>query len=211
MTVAACACFIAASIGGSGAASAQGDEGGDLDRRFVTVGERIPEFGGAYVDRDGKVRVWLVEPGADTLSRAVGELRAVVGEPFTAEATQDATAVRADFAFVDLWQWKQVATGMLGQDGLRLVDIDDTRNRLTLGVSEEGDRTALLGALTRGGVPEEAVRFVTTSGFEPSPGGGSTTRRLPVVGAVVALAVVAAAAGLMVLVLRRRAAAMDGP
>lgn len=193
------------------AASARGGDaadGGDLDRRFLTVAEQVPAFGGAYLapasgapNAPRQVRVWLLEPSPENLAAALNALRVVIGEPFT---TEDAIALRADFGFADLWRWKQMAGELLARSDVHLVDLDETRNRVVLGISKDADRSGVNSAVTAEGIPASAVELVETGPIVPvpgSPGGGRSKLVWFVCGVAFASGVLGACLGF---ILRRR-------
>lgn len=165
--------------------------GGDFDRRFLAVEERVPGFGGAYVEGDATVgeketlHIWLVEPNDGSLQMARDVLREIIGGRYSAES---AVPHRATFAFSELWRWKASATELMGRHGVNLVDIDERRNRLLVGVDQRsGDQDAAMDELVRRGIPRQAVELAEVDGFTPLPSEDKGTIPLLVAGAAVAL------------------------
>ena len=164
----------------------------NLDRQFLGVEERVPGFGGAYVEGDATagekkvLHIWLIEATDESLQKARQALRDIIGLSYSADS---AVPHRADFAFSALWRWKESATELIGRHGVDLVDIDERRNRLLVGVDRRsGDTEAATNELIRRGVPRQAIVVSQVDGFKPLPAGDKGIRGVIVTGATVVLA-----------------------
>lgn len=141
-----------------------------LDDRLAAMTSDIPGFGGLYLDADGRLNVFLQD------AREAAPFRAV--DP-------GVRVHQARFTFDRLHEWRLAArAGVLATDGAVFLDIDETRNRLRIGVDRSagpGATAAVLGALREAGVPRDAVvieaadpiHFVATlrDQIRPVPGG----------------------------------------
>jgi hypothetical protein len=117
--------------------------------------ERVPGFGGLYLDEEGVTHVYLQDP-----ARA-GEMQGL-GERVVFQ--------RGDYDFRDLYTWKDQVRPELAQPGAVYLDIDERRNRLVFGVeSEMIDRfsTELQSFLRDTRVPPEAVIVEAAEPIEP--------------------------------------------
>jgi len=124
------------------------DEGGmppTLDQEFAQLAEKVPGFGGLYLDEKGTTHVYLQD-----LSRA----REVQGLGERVEVQQ------GEYDFRDLFAWKEEVRPRLTQEGALSLDIDERRNRLVFGVKEgslDAFAAELQSFLRSTRVPPEAV------------------------------------------------------
>lgn len=162
-----CAALLAA--GPAVAAKGQKEPKLNLDQEFARMAEKVPGFGGLYVDAQGTPHVYLTD-----LSRA----REVQG------LGAGVKVHLGKYDFRDLVAWKAAARDLLSRPGAVSLDIDETRNRIVLGVRREslgpvsmGVPAFLRGARVPGGavIVEAARPFVTqetlTDRIRPIPGG----------------------------------------
>lgn len=173
------------------------------DDALRAVAEDHPAFGGAWVAGDAvageaeQLHVWLINGDTDALVSIRSALVERLGKRFSVD---DVVVHDADYNFVDLHRWNQLATGALGQHGINYVDIDETANRLHVGIdTKSGDQPAASDELTRRGVPKAAVEWSASGAVHPLPADTGT----PANGALVT-GVVAAAVAAFVLVARAR-------
>ena len=141
-----------------------------LDDRLAELTADIPGFGGLYVDREGRLNVFLEDFGEAAVFRAL--------DP-------DVRLHPAQYDFARLQEWRLAAgSAVLARKGVVFLDIDETRNRLRIGVDRSagsGAVAGLLRSLDGAGVPREAVvleptdpiHFVATlrDRIRPVPGG----------------------------------------
>jgi hypothetical protein len=135
---------------GAAAASAQ-DDGlptempMTLDEEYASLAERVPGFGGLYLDERGTTHVYLQDL---SLAREVQSL----GERVEVH--------QGDYDFRDLYAWKGELRALLSREGMVSLDIDETRNRLVLGALPafaDALRGELAGLLRSTSVPPAAV------------------------------------------------------
>jgi hypothetical protein len=142
--------LLIAILGGTAVASAQ-DDGLPtempltLDQEYAEMAERVPGFGGLYLDERGTTHVYLVDLAREREVQSLGE---------RVEVHQ------GDYDFRDLYAWKNELRNLLSREGMVSLDIDETRNRLVLAAEPDfadGLRNELIGLLRPTSVPPAAV------------------------------------------------------
>lgn len=144
---------------GAPAAQSQG-QGRPIDDVFAQVAERFPGFGGVFVDASGVLNVYLVDPHPRTAADVVAALRQALRPGSIPTARIQAR--RGLFTFHELKAWHDRMQDLLDLDGVVFTDVDDARNRLTVGVQDYALLPAVEGELARLGVPREAVEIIET-------------------------------------------------
>jgi hypothetical protein len=127
-----------------------------LDDRFAAVAEEVPSFGGLYVDERAHVlNLYLSNPSAPAAARAEEALRQTFGGEGLPRELQ---VHKARFSFGQLNAWNERLTAhVLGLRGVVLTDVDDAKNRLTVGVRNRETRARVERRLGTHGIPREAV------------------------------------------------------
>lgn len=117
-----------------------------IDDRLAELAERIEGFGGLYVDEDGRLNVFL-----ENFNQAA---------PFRA-IDPDVRLHPAQFDFAELQEWRLNARStVLGRDAAIFVDVDETRNRVRIGIDRSAGPKAVAGlvrTLEAEGVPSDAI------------------------------------------------------
>lgn len=127
-----------------------------LDDQFVRVARRVPEFGGLFVEGD-ELKVVLTEPSATVLNRALDAIDRVFGSSRFDGLTP--REVRGDYTFPQLRGWKEGAMALLEAGRVTLVDADERRNRVRIGLADPALRPKVEKSLTTSGVPLAAIVF----------------------------------------------------
>lgn len=145
---------------------------GPGDDELVRMGKSIPGFGGLFYDKEGRLNVYLRDPGV------VGAVEKSLGS--------DVRVLRGDYEFAELVRWRVGLRPLLALPGVVFLDVDETANRIVLGIDSTSETRSLdLDRLEREllfrDVPREAVvvreaaPFVEVLGvqdkFRPAPGG----------------------------------------
>ncbi|HEV2847108.1 MAG TPA: hypothetical protein VG477_19785, partial [Thermoanaerobaculia bacterium] len=121
---------------------------GPGDDELVRMGRSIPGFGGLFYDEEGRPNVYLLDPAsAGPVAKALGD---------------GVRVLRGDYEFADLVGWRLELRPLLGLPGVVFLDVDETTNRVVLGVdSTSGTKSLDRGRLEREllfrNVPREAV------------------------------------------------------
>ena len=154
------ACLLIAILGGAAAAGAQ-DDGlpteapFTIDQEYARLAERVPGFGGLYLDERGTTHVYLQD---------LSYVREVQGLGERVEVHQ------GDYDFRDLHAWKSEVRELLSRPGMVSLDIDETRNRLVITAERayaERLRAELRELLRPTSVPVAAVLVDVGDPFEP--------------------------------------------
>jgi hypothetical protein len=128
-----------------------------LDELFINVESVLPGFGGFYVEDDFLVIVSTATPPAGNLRQIISERLAKV-RPEVAEMALAGRVqiVRGDFSFRQLYSIKESLTRNPFPK-MVLVDVDERRNRVLVGVEDEDSVADVLRHLSGIGVPLDAV------------------------------------------------------
>lgn len=138
-----------------------------LDDELVRMAEEVPGFGGLYHDEDGTPHVFLTD---------------LTQLPKVQAFNEDVLVHRGDFDFRDLDRWRQSLVALMNRPGVVSLDVDESRNRVRLGV-EAGTPAAATPAMERAienlGVPTRAVEIVETDPIFPLVTVRDTIRPVP--------------------------------
>lgn len=114
---------------------------------------RVPGFGGFYIDA-GRPTVWLTDMAARGAA-------AQALTPFMRGMGQDPAALqvrRGDYDYRQLTLWFNAASPVaLDMDGTVMVDLDEARNRVLVGVENAATIGTVRAALVRAGLPERSI------------------------------------------------------
>ena len=116
-----------------------------IDEEYARMAERVPGFGGLYLDERGTTHVYLVDLALEREVQSLGE---------RVEVHQ------GDYDFRDLYAWKNELRSFLSREGMVSLDIDESRNRLVLAAEPpfaDRLRNELIGLLRPTSVPAAAV------------------------------------------------------
>jgi hypothetical protein len=122
-----------------------------------------PEFGGWFQDGDGDLNVWVVNPQANA-----GKVRAAVAQAMAQEprdATEKASyavkVLSAAYGFVQLSDWRDsLSTRFEAYPGMRWIDVDDVRNRVSVAVDSRRTRALLRRDAVRMGIPSGSLNVM---------------------------------------------------
>jgi hypothetical protein len=166
------------------AAKAQGKSRG-IDAEFSRLAAAVPGFGGMYYDKSGTLNVYVKSQAGAAAKAAdvVGRLRAVGGPAVKDRLRQNPNVVlrAAKYDYAELQGWKSRLGALFSVRGVVFTDINESQNRLQVGVAPGASQNAVEKALSRTGVPREAVTIRRSSPitnmvklrdrFRPVPGG----------------------------------------
>ncbi len=123
------------------------------DDRLLQVEKRVAGFGGMFIGEDGRLMVYLLDPSKIMAARAA--IVAVFGNSQVPEA--GIGAVRGRYTMSQLKRWSARANKVLEIPGVVMVDLDEGRNRVTIGLEEESQITSIEKKLSSLRIPPEAV------------------------------------------------------
>lgn len=128
------------------------------DDLLVRVDERAPGFGGMFIDLDGRLAVYLLD--TRQLPAARSAIEAVFGSNRVPAA--GVHALQGQYTVSQLKAWTERAGAVLKMPGVTLVDLDESKNRVTIGVEDGSQRLAVEQTLSSLGVPSKAVVIQVT-------------------------------------------------
>jgi hypothetical protein len=126
------------------------------DDLFAEVAALAPGFGGLFLDKDGILNVYLLDPAAE--GAATAAISAVFGpERFP---LGEVRVLQGKYDFSQLWEWRHaLRRDVLGLPGVTSLDIDELKNRLRVGVERAEVEPEVEKQLARLGIPREAVNI----------------------------------------------------
>jgi hypothetical protein len=145
---------------------------GDLwpgEKEFVQLSEQISGFAGYWYEGGERV-VALTDPSQQENARAV--MDKVVPRPEAAgreEGKGDGSTrfVQAQYDYKTLRAWRDGAVdAAFEQDDATFLDLDEVRNRITVGLLSEDAQRSVSERLAKAGVPLEAVNFEVSGPVE---------------------------------------------
>lgn len=137
-----------------------------LNAEFTRLAQEIPGFGGMYYDENGKLNVYVagdrMTPAA--LKRALAN---TTRDEFAVLArmsggSDDIVVQAGAYDFAQLSRWHSLMRPVLGMDGVVFTDIDESRNRLRIGVEAGVAAAQVEAAVQQYNVPAEAVSIELT-------------------------------------------------
>lgn len=174
VTLAACSDTLPTEPGDSDFGHAPPSELRGLDAEFTRLAQEIPGFGGMFYDGDGRLNVFVAgdQSNRAAVTRALTN-RVAGGLQVLAKVSGgvDRMVVRdGEYDFAQLSRWHGQMRQVLGLDGVVFTDIDETRNRLRVGVDADAMVAPIQVALERFEVPTEAVDIEVTEPVVPLTG-----------------------------------------
>ena len=142
-----------------------------FDDKLVKIGEQAPGFGGMYFDEKGALQVYMKNApelrSADAMKAARSQVTSAIASVLGAEfLTQNAAAkgraqepniIKGDYDVVELAKWKKSFSPALDGQEIVFVDLDERRNRVTIGVVGDPSRQRFEALAKSLGVPFEAL------------------------------------------------------
>jgi hypothetical protein len=134
-----------------------------LDDPIAHMAKTAPAFGGMFI-RDGVLNVYMTDRGASARAAATRAL----GQSFDrSRLPRTVRVLKARYSFARLERWQnRVTARLLGLPGVVMTDVDDTKNRLTVGVTSGRARSTVRARLAKLHVPREAVRIQAATGLD---------------------------------------------
>lgn len=160
-----------------------------VDDLFASVtAQRVPEFGGLYVDEAAGAVVVYTTNASPSAARAARDAVASA-LPDLQGLTVRTVKGRYDFASLKGWH-DELSPRVLALQGAVSTDVDDARNRIVVGVEDVGrDGTAVEREIVRLGVPRDAVLVENVAPVQldqtvPVPGTVQDTPYRPIIGGI---------------------------
>ena len=133
------------------------------DDLLARVEQQVPGFGGIFVDREGRLAVYLLDKSQIGAARAA--IEAVFGVDSVPAA--GARALQGQYVVSQLKAWSEKAAVVLELTGVTAVDLDEARNRVAIGVDRKSRTRAVERALSAIAIPRQAVTIQVTEKIRP--------------------------------------------
>lgn len=133
------------------------------DDLLLRVERAAPGFGGMYVDKDGRLAVFLKDPAQLPAARAA--IETVFGQGTIPAG--GAHAVAGQYTMSQLAAWTRRAGRVLELPGVVFVDLDEARNRVAVGVEDDSRTPSVQKMLASLDIPRAAVVIETTEPIKP--------------------------------------------
>ncbi len=133
------------------------------DDLLAEVAIRHPGFGGMFINAEQGLSVYLLDPTQSAAAEAA--IAAVFGpQRIPREGIQ---ALQGQYGFLQLKEWYNRMVAVWEISGVALIDIDEGRNRLAVGLEQIAQRGAVEDKLKRMGIPRDAVIIEETDPLIP--------------------------------------------
>lgn len=139
------------------------EDGQTIDDLFAEVAKQVPAFGGMFIDSQGNLSVYLLDPTQKAAAESA--IASVFGRDRI--PPNGVRVLPGQYGFLQLKEWFNRANALLALPGVTLVDIDESKNRLKIGLEKIEARNRVEQALARINIPHEAVTFEETGPIEP--------------------------------------------
>jgi hypothetical protein len=165
-----------ATYAGNSKAAASGPAQTDVietsDDSFAAVAKQVPGFGGMFYDQSGTLQVYMLEQKEPASQAMMSYLDEVItrevgkGERLSGNGIE---ILDGQYSFLDLYNWQQqMSPAVLAMPGVVFTDIDETTNRLRIGIMDTpGEADAVEKSLAELNVPLEAVLISQTKPVVP--------------------------------------------
>jgi len=132
-----------------------------IDEHLANIALDAPEFGGMYWGDDGRLNVWLVGETTigPSLRRSIEDFLAMGTIPAGEDIATVVSAARvlpAKYGFATLVNWHSLLTSIMQDRGVTQTDVDDIRNALVIGVTNEGVISRIRAGVSKLGIPGDA-------------------------------------------------------
>lgn len=124
-------------------------QGLSFDDRLAVIAKDVPEFGGFYLDQEASSIYVFTTDVADETAR---EIRDHVAAQLDRPEIRDFIAVplKGTYRWKQLWEWRRSARPVVLDDpGVVSLDIDDTANRLAIGINGDAGGQAFAATSER--------------------------------------------------------------
>lgn len=142
--------------------------GHSIHEDFAKMAEKIPDFGGFYLDENGQPTVYLLDPGSARKDEVRSALKEVFGEDVLTfendrRRSGDAPEVQlreGTYRMGSLLSWYERLPRVLKIDGAIMTDLHERENNLTVGVKTLEATDRVEEKLRELEIPREAVEII---------------------------------------------------
>jgi hypothetical protein len=133
------------------------------DDLLVRVEQQAPGFGGMFIDREGRLAVYLLDKSQLGAARAA--IESVLG--VDSVPAGGVRALQGQYVISQLKTWSEMAGALLELPGVTAVDLDEALNRVAIGVEHKSMTRAVERALSAMAIPRHAVTIQVTERIRP--------------------------------------------
>lgn len=188
--------LLAASCGNDKSSSSEPNDAvqaslGNDDALLLRVEEKLPGFGGLFYGDDDAVMVYIkqdrlypppppddeAEPSQleslaevairEVYGRAIFDLVCHQGMSSDNLVFRSLKILPGAYTVGELREWRDLAKGLLAKHDVQFVDLDESANRVAIGILSENTRALIARELGSLGVPVEAVNIKVVERVEP--------------------------------------------
>lgn len=126
-----------------------------IDERLAEIARDVPGFGGFYFDASGTLNLYLKEDHRAT--EALAAVKSLLGDQRIAQATGQ-RVLQAQYDFTQLQGWRLLMRSHIpGMEGVTSLGIDETKNRLSVGVQNASAKERVARKMSELAIPRDAV------------------------------------------------------
>jgi hypothetical protein len=133
-----------------------------LDDKFVQIARSVPSFGGMFFDNQQNLNIYLTDQMQ--IASAQSEIASVLG---ISVPQANVRVLRGEHNFIELKRWHDRAIGLFDIEGVLSTDIDETQNRLKIGVAQADQIGLVEQQIAQLRIPASAVEVVVTEPIVP--------------------------------------------
>jgi hypothetical protein len=133
------------------------------DDLLIRVEQKVPGFGGMFIDPDGRLAVYLLD--VTKLAAARSAIESVFGSSGVPAA--GIRALQGQYAVSQLKAWTDRAGVLFKIPGVTMVDLDEGTNRVKIGIEDSSRTQAVEKALPSLKIPRKAVSIDVTGQIRP--------------------------------------------
>jgi hypothetical protein len=141
-----------------------------LDAEYAAIAQNARGFGGMFYDDDGVLNVYVTAEGrsAQARQRVLDEVNGSLQKRGrAARASNSIRVLDATRDYVELVTLRSRMGAVFSVPGVVFTDIDEAKNRLSVGVLAGASSAQVLAALEQAGVPLDAVSLEVTEPIVP--------------------------------------------
>jgi hypothetical protein len=133
------------------------------DDLLLQVDKQAPGFGGMFIDSDGRLAVYV----RDTARLAA--TRAAIESVFGSNRIPGAgiRAIHGQYSVSQLKAWSERASRLLALPGVTIVDMDERKNRVVVGIDGVNRTDAVTHELSRSRIPRNAILVEVLGPIKP--------------------------------------------
>jgi len=136
---------------------------------LIDLAQQIPGFGGLFINDSDQLSIYLTKPtqqqqkarevlsNSELISKMLKNLRAR-GQKYQSVSISNMEVLKGQYSFITLYNWKkEVNREVLSMDAVYTTGIDQSRNKLSVGVKNETAAAKVIKKLAELDIPEKAV------------------------------------------------------